>query len=733
MMKKIALIFFSLLLVTVVNAANSPKPLYKNSKAPIESRIADLLSRMTLEEKVMQLNQYTVGLNFNPNNLSDPIKQLSPYLGSVIYSAPNAKLRNLLQHKAINESRLGIPLLFGFDVIHGFRTVYPIGLAQGCSFNPDLVKEAASVAAREGKAAGIDWFFSPMIDVCHDPRWGRISEGYGEDPFVTAVFANATVKGFQGKQLNENSVAACLKHFVGYGASEAGRDYVYTEISRPTLWNLYLTPYQAGVEAGAMTLMSSFNDISGIPATANHYLLTDILKKKWNMKGFVVSDWDGVKQLINQGYARDLKDCAEKSINAGLDVDMNSGAYQQYLAELVKEGHVDTARVNDAVRRLLRVKFRLGLFDHPYTKEKSDANNYLLPSYLETAGKLAEETMVLLKNEKHVLPLSFKKIAVIGPLAKDGTDLLGNWHAYGKGEDVCQIWDALNKEFAGKAQLNYVKGCSFDSLTSKGLDSARTVAQWADAIILCMGEKGDWTGENQSRAHITLPQAQEKLIQELAKSGKPLILVLSNGRPLDLTPIEPYVQGILEIWQPGVNGASSVAGILSGRINPSGKLDITFPASVAQIPIYYNRHRPARPADQGYYHDLSVEPLYPFGYGLSYTHFTYSTPKCSTTNFRRNDTIQICVDVTNDGNKDGKETVLWYISDPVSTLTRPIKELRHFEKKTISKGQTRTFTFTIIPKKDLSYRDSKGNIMLESGEYDVIVGDKVIKLKLKDL
>jgi beta-glucosidase len=733
MMKKILFAFCSLLLSATMQAAPLPKALYKDAKAPIEARIADLLSRMTLDEKVMQITQYTVGLNFNPNNLSDPVKQLSPELGSVIYSAPNARLRNLLQRKAIKESRLGIPLLFGFDVIHGFRTVYPIGLAQGCSFNPDLVRSAASVAAKEGKAAGIDWFFSPMIDVCHDPRWGRVSEGYGEDPFVTAVFAQATVKGFQGEELNENSVAACLKHFVGYGASEAGRDYVYTEISRPTLWNLYLPPYQAGVEAGAMTLMSSFNDISGVPATANHYLLTDVLKKKWNMKGFVVSDWDGVKQLINQGYARDLKDCAEKSINAGLDIDMNSGAYQHYLAELVKEDKVDTARINDAVRRLLRVKFILGLFDHPYTKEKSDASNFLLPDYLKTAGQLAEETMVLLKNEDHILPLSSKKIAVIGPIAKASSDLLGNWHAFGNGKDVGRIWDDLNKEFSGKAQLQYVQGCNFDTLTSAGLDSAKDAVQWADAVILCLGEKGDWTGENQSRANITLPQAQETLIKSLAKTGKPLVLVLSNGRPLDLTPIEHDVKGILEIWQPGVNGASSVAGILSGRINPSGKLDITFPASVAQIPIYYNRHRPARTADQGYYHDLTVEPLYPFGYGLSYTHFTYSALRSNMPTFHKNDKIQVSVDVTNDGDRDGKETVLWYISDPVSTLTRPIKELRHFEKKMIPKGQTRTFTFNIDPKKDLSYRDSNGNIMLESGEYDVIVGDNVIKLKLKDL
>lgn len=335
---KIATTLAALMLTMNTAVAKTTKPVYKDPSAPIEARINDLLSRMTMEEKVMQLNEYTVGLNFNPNNMVDPVAEVSPLLGSVIYSAENARLRNQIQYKVMKESRLGIPMLFGWDVIHGFRTIYPIGLAQGCSFNPQLVRQAASVAAREGKAAGIDWFFSPMIDVAHDPRWGRISEGYGEDPYLTARMAEAVVRGFQGETLGPSAVAACPKHFVGYGASEAGRDYVYTEISAPTMWNMYLPPYEAAVKAGAMTIMSSFNDISGIPATANRYLLTNVLKKQWGLKGFVISDWDGVKQLVNQGYAADRKDCAEKAINGGLDIDMNSGCFQDHLAELVSEG-----------------------------------------------------------------------------------------------------------------------------------------------------------------------------------------------------------------------------------------------------------------------------------------------------------------------------------------------------------------------------------------------------------
>lgn len=725
---KVKTILAVLLLSVTSSMAKTEKPLYKDANAPIEERINDLISRMTLEEKMMQLNEYTVGLNFNPNNMADPVAEVSPLLGSVIYSSGNAKLRNLIQHKVMRESRLGIPMLFGWDVIHGFRTIYPIGLAQGCSFNPELVRNTAAVAAREGKAAGIDWFFSPMIDVAHDPRWGRISEGYGEDPYLTAKMAEAVVLGFQGEKLSPNTVAACPKHFVGYGASEAGRDYVYTEISNPTLWNMYLPPYETAVKAGAMTIMSSFNDISGIPATAHRYLLTDVLKKQWGMNGFVISDWDGVKQLVNQGFAADRKDCAEKAINAGLDVDMNSGCFQDHLVELVNEGKVDIARVDDAVRRVLRLKFTLGLFENPYTKEQPDDKNFLLPEYRAQAERLAEETMVLLKNKDAILPLQKKKIAVVGPLAKTGEDLIGNWHAMGRGSDAVQLWDGLQQEFQSKAELRYVRGCNLDSALNSGIDSARTVAEWADVVVLCMGEKGDWSGENQSRANITLPKAQTDLIAALQQTGKPLVLVLANGRPLDLHEIEPQVDAILEIWQPGVNGAASMAGILSGRINPSGKLDVTFPYSGAQIPIYYNRHRPARFADQGFYHDMTVEPLYKFGHGLSYTHYTYSNLRVDKTTFTKNDHVRVSVDVTNDGGYDGKEAVLWFVSDPVSSITRPIKELRHFEKQLIHRGETRTFTFDIDLLRDLSYRNGDGHQLLEAGTYEIMVDNQKITL-----
>ena len=725
------IVLAALLLTTVTGMAKNDKPLYKDPKAPIEARINDLIGRMTLEEKVMQLNEYTVGLNFNPNNMADPVAEVSPMLGSVIYSSANARLRNQIQRKVMRESRLGIPMLFGWDVIHGFQTIYPIGLAQGCSFNPDLVRQTAHMAALEGKAAGIDWFFSPMIDVAHDPRWGRISEGYGEDPYLTARMAEAVVHGFQGDELGPTTVAACPKHFVGYGASEAGRDYVYTEISGTTLWNMYLPPYEAAVKAGAMTVMSSFNDISGTPATAHHYLLTDVLKEQWGMKGFVISDWDGVKQLVNQGYAEDRKDCAAKAINAGLDIDMNSGCYQDHLAELVSEGRVDTARVNDAVRRVLRLKFILGLFENPYTQERPDKQNFLLPAYRQQAEQLAEETMVLLKNQDNTLPLKAKKIAVVGPLAKNSEALIGNWRAMGRDEDAVQLWEGLQQEFQGTAELRFVQGCSIDKAINGGLDSVRSAASWADAIVLCMGEQGNWSGENQSRANITLPEAQTDLIAALRQSGKPLVLVLANGRPLDLHEVEPQVGAILEIWQPGVNGAQSMAGILSGRINPSGKLDVTFPYSGAQIPIYYNRHPAARFADQGFYHDMTVEPLYPFGHGLSYTHFTYSNLRTSQTTFTQGDSVTVSVDVTNDGGRDGKEAVLWYVTDPVSSVTRPMKELRYFSKELIPSGETHTFTFHIQPQRDLAYRDGKGNLLLEPGKFIIQVGDKQLTLLMK--
>ena len=735
MRKKVLILGLCLLGVTHSLSSKDKKsiPLYKDAKAPIEKRIDDLISRMTLEEKVLQLNQYTLGRNNNVNNVGEEVKKVPSEIGSLIYFDINPELRNSMQKKAMEESRLGIPIIFGYDAIHGFRTIYPISLGQACSWNPGLVEQACAVSAQEARMSGVDWTFSPMIDVARDPRWGRVAEGYGEDPYTNGVFAAASVRGYQGDDMSaENRMAACLKHYVGYGASEAGRDYVYTEISAQTLWDTYLLPYEMGVKAGAATLMSSFNDISGVPGSANPYIMTEILKKRWKHDGFIVSDWGAVEQLKNQGLAATKKDAARYAFNAGLEMDMMSHAYDRHLKELVEEGKVTMAQVDESVRRVLRVKFRLGLFERPYTPVTNEKDRFFRPQSMAVAAQLAAESMVLLKNDNQILPLTNKKkIAVVGPMAKNGWDLLGSWCGHGKDTDVEMLYDGLTAEFGGDAELRYAMGCKPQGNDRSGFAGALDVARWSDVVIVCLGEMLTWSGENASRSTIALPQIQEELVKELKEAGKPIILVLSNGRPLELNRMEPLCDAILEIWQPGINGARSMAGILSGRINPSGKLAMTFPYSTGQIPIYYNRRKSGR-GHQGFYKDITSDPLYPFGHGLSYTEFKYGTVTPSVTKVKRGDRLSVEVTVTNVGARDGAETVHWFISDPYCSITRPVKELKHFEKQLIKAGETKTFRFDIDLERDFGFVNEDGKRFLEAGEYHILVQGQTVKIELID-
>ena len=735
MRKKVLILGLCLLGVTHSLSSKDKKsiPLYKDAKAPIEKRIDDLISRMTLEEKILQLNQYTLGRNNNVNNVGEEVKKVPSEIGSLIYFDINPELRNSMQKKAMEETRLGIPIIFGYDAIHGFRTIYPISLGQACSWNPGLVEQACAVSAQEARMSGVDWTFSPMIDVARDPRWGRVAEGYGEDPYTNGVFAAASVRGYQGDDMSaENRMAACLKHYVGYGASEAGRDYVYTEISAQTLWDTYLLPYEMGVKAGAATLMSSFNDISGVPGSANPYIMTEILKKRWKHDGFIVSDWGAVEQLKNQGLAATKKDAARYAFNAGLEMDMMSHAYDRHLKELVEEGKVTMAQVDESVRRVLRVKFRLGLFERPYTPVTNEKDRFFRPQSMAVAAQLAAESMVLLKNNNQILPLTNKKkIAVVGPMAKNGWDLLGSWCGHGKDTDVEMLYDGLTAEFGGDAELRYAMGCKPQGNDRSGFAGALDVARWSDVVIVCLGEMLTWSGENASRSTIALPQIQEELVKELKEAGKPIILVLSNGRPLELNRMEPLCDAILEIWQPGINGARSMAGILSGRINPSGKLAMTFPYSTGQIPIYYNRRKSGR-GHQGFYKDITSDPLYPFGHGLSYTEFKYGTVTPSATKVKRGDKLSAEVTVTNTGARDGAETVHWFISDPYCSITRPVKELKHFEKQFIKVGETKTFRFDIDLERDFGFVNEDGKRFLEAGEYHILVQGQTVKIELID-
>ncbi len=709
-------------------------PLYKDKNAPLEQRIEDLLGQMTTEEKIQQLNQLSFGVNLNPNNKGEAVNDVDPQVGSLIYLNENPVERNAIQQRAMEKSRLGIPILFGFDTIHGIKTVYPIPLAQACSWSPPLVTQAAAVAARETKLTGIDWTFSPMIDVARDSRWGRIAESYGEDPYAISIFGAATVRGYQGASLSDSgSVAACLKHFVGYGVSEGGRDYRATDISAQALWETYLPPFEAGVKAGAATLMSGFNDISGVPASANRYLLTEVLKQQWKHGGFVVSDWNSVEQLIAQGVAKDRKEAGLKSFTAGVEMNMVDRIYADHLQELLLEGKVTMDSINDAVSRVLRVKFRLGLFEQPYTPIVPEAERYLRPEDRAVAAKLAEESMVLLKNERAALPISskVKSLALIGPLVKDQENLLGCWSGNGKPKDVETIFEGVTREFGDNVKLSYARGCDFDGTDESGFADAFVAASNADAVVVCIGEKKAWSGENSSRSTIALPAIQEKLVARLKETGKPIILVLSNGRPLELQRLEPMADAIVEMWQPGVAGGTPLAGILSGRVNPSGRLAITFPLVTGQIPIYYGMRSSARPND-GNYKDISTEPLYTFGHGLSYTSFDYGKATLSNSKLAGDQKLTVQVPVTNTGSVTGQETAFWFISDPVCSVSRPMKELKHFEKKTINPGETVVFTFQIDPMRDLSHPDSTGRRLLEAGDFHVRIKDQKLTFELVD-
>ena len=723
------------LLATVASMGAKPQvPLYQQAEAPVEARVSDLLARMTLEEKILQLNQYILGLNNNVNNIGEAIEQIPPTIGSCIYFSADARLRNELQRQAVEQTRLGIPVLFGFDVIHGFRTIYPIPLAQGCAWNPEAVREASAMAAREARRSGTEWTFSPMIDVARDGRWGRVAEGYGEDPYANAVFGAAAVEGYQGNDLaSDQTVAACLKHYAAYGASEGGRDYHRTEVSSQALWETYLPPYQAGVEAGAATIMSAFNDISGTPATANRYLLTEVLRDRWKFDGFVVSDWNAVEQLIAQGVAEDRKEAARLAFAAGVDMDMKDDCYRDHLAELLAEGAISQEQIDQSVARILRLKFRLGLFENPYTPIYAEHERVLQSADRALAARVAEETMVLLKNEGGVLPLEeAKRIALIGPMVQDKHQIIGSWRGHGRDEDAESIFEGMTREFGDRCTLLYAAGCAFDGTDRSGFDEACRVAAEADVVVLCLGEKSAWSGENASRSTLALPAIQEELAAAVAAVGKPIVLVLSNGRPLELCRLEQLADAIVEMWQPGIAGGTPLAGILSGRVNPSGRLCITFPYATGQVPIYYNARQSARPQpDQGRYQDITTRPLYEFGYGLSYTTYAYGPLQTSATTLRRGERVRLSVEVTNTGDRDGLETVHWYIRDPFCSISRPVKELKHFEKRLIRKGESETFVWELDPERDLAYPDAQGNRLLEDGAFHILVGDQQLTLQLQ--
>ncbi len=689
---------------------------------------------MTLEEKLGQLNLLVLGRNNNINNIESGEKNsFSPLTGGYIYFSESAEMANEVQKRTIEESRLGIPLILGMDVIHGYKTIFPIPLAQACTWEPDMVKEASKVAAKESRLSGLRWTYSPMVDVARDARWGRVAEGYGEDPYANAVFGVATVEGYQGESLkDEYSIASCLKHYAGYAYSQGGRDYRSTEISPVALWETVLPPFKACVEAGAATVMSSFNDVNGIPATANHYLIQDVLKHRWGFDGFVVSDWSSVRQLINQRYAVDTLDAGVKSIMGGTDMDMYDGIYLKYFEEALDTKVLSMDYIDEAVRRVLRIKFELGLFENPYAEIVADSLRYLQPESLALAEEVASNSMVLLKNEGGVLPLSknISSIMLVGAMANDNEHIMGSWHCNGSPEDVITISEGLKAKFGKGTKINYLEGADFESNSEALKSKFKSVANASEVIVLALGEKNDWSGENGTKSTLSLPSAQEQLVKMAKEAGKPVILLLSSGRPLELCRIEPLADAMLQIWQPGTMGGSAVASILSGEANPSGRLAITFPYSTGQVPIYYNQRSNARNGTQGDYIDIPTTPLYTFGHGLSYSTFEYSEITLSKTQANKQDKVTATIKVTNTSAVDGKETIFWMIDDPVATVTQPVLKLKHFEKSEIKAGETKEFTFEIDPNRDLSFIDGKGRSNLEAGIFNIVVGDKRATLTL---
>jgi beta-glucosidase len=712
----------------------------------IDQKVNELLAKMTLDEKVGQLNQYsgdnavTGPLTINPNKEQE-IK--AGKIGSLL-NILGARYTRQYQELAM-QSRLKIPLLFGLDVVHGYKTTFPIPLAEAASWDLAAIELSARVAAREASASGIHWTFAPMVDISRDPRWGRVMEGAGEDTYLGSKIAYARVKGFQGNKLGDlTSIMACAKHFAAYGAAIGGRDYNSVEMSERALWETYLPPFKAALDAGAATFMNSFNDINGIPSTGNMHIQRDILKGKWGFNGFVVSDWTSISEMIAHGYSKDLKDAAYAAITAGSDMDMEANAYRFNLAQLVKEGKVPESLVDDAVRRILRKKFELGLFDDPYRysdvkRQQKELSN---PENTKAAREIAAKSIVLLKNENKVLPLSkdTKTIAFIGPMVKLKRANHGFWAVDLKDVDSTYIvsqWEGLQRKVSKDTKLLYAKGCGITDTNKSGFQEAVNIANQADIVILSVGERHDMSGEAKSRSTISLPGIQEDLIKELQKTGKPVVILINAGRPLVFNWTADNMPTIVYTWWLGSEGGNAIADVLFGDYNPSGKLPMTFPRTEGQIPIYYNHLNTGRPAknqdDHIYvsaYTDIQNTPKFPFGYGLSYTTFAYSDLKLSKSVIRKNETLEVSFTVANTGNVAGEEVVQLYLNDKVASLVRPVKELKDFQKIKLEAGQRKTITFTINNDK-LSFYHNDLELKSEPGEFDVMVGSSSEDIRLK--
>ena len=723
-------------------------------KAPrdMDRFIDQLMKKMTLEEKIGQLNLPVTGeITTGQAKSSDVAKRIRNGEVGGLFNLKGVERIREVQRQAVEESRLGIPLLFGMDVIHGYETIFPIPLGLSCTWDMKAIEESARIAAVEASADGISWTFSPMVDVSRDPRWGRVSEGNGEDPFLGAAIARAMIRGYQGKDMSRNDeIMACVKHFALYGASEAGRDYNTVDMSRQRMFNEYMLPYQAAVEAGVGSVMASFNEVDGVPATGSKWLMTDVLRKQWGFDGFVVTDYTGINEMIDHGMG-DQQTVAALALNAGVDMDMVSDAFSGTLKKSVEEGKVSVAAIDAACRRILEAKYKLGLFDNPY--KYCDVNRpkkqIFTKEHRAIARKTASESFVLLKNEG-VLPLSKKgTIAVVGPLANTRSNMPGTWSVAAVLDNAPSLVEGLREVVGDRAKVVTAKGSNLigdadyekratmfgrelhrDNRTDRELlDEALKVAAGADVIVAALGESSEMSGESSSRTNLEMPDVQRALLQELLKTGKPVVLVLFTGRPLVLTWEEEHVPAILNVWFGGSEAAYAISDVLFGDVNPSGKLTATFPQNVGQIPLFYNHKNTGRPLQEGRwfekfrsnYLDVSNEPLYPFGYGLSYTTFAYSDIHLSSTEMSADGELTATVTVTNTGSRDGAEVVQLYIRDLVGSVTRPVKELKGFEKIFLKAGESRKVSFSITPEL-LKFYNYDLQFVCEPGDFDVMIG-----------
>lgn len=736
------------LLYAVVLAASlmgCSQPQDKNTE--IENKVETLLHKMTLEEKLGQMNQ------LSPWDFEDLAKRVRKGEVGSILNVVNPEEVNKIQKIAVEESRLGIPLIISRDVIHGYKTIFPIPLGQAATFNPEVVKEGARVAAIEASADGIRWTFAPMIDVARDPRWGRIAESCGEDPYLNAIMGTAMIKGYQGDSLNDpTAIAACAKHFVAYGAAEGGRDYNSTFIPERVLRNVYLPPFKAAADAGCATFMTSFNDNDGVPSTANSFVLKDVLRKEWKYDGMVVTDWASALEMVNHGFCTDGKDAAEKSVNAGVDMEMVSETFIQNLKQSIAENKVSMETIDNAVRNILRLKFRLGLFDNPYVVTPQTVK--YAEKHLQTAKTAAEQSVILLKNENQTLPFTdkIKTLAVIGPMADAPYEQMGTWVFDGEKEHTQTPLTAIKEMYGDKVKVLFEKGLEYSrDKNTAGIARAVNAARQADAVVVFVGEESILSGEAHSLANLNLQGAQSLLIKELAATGKPVVTVVMAGRQLVIADEVKVSDAMLYSFHPGTMGGPAIADILFGKVNPSGKTPVTFPRMSGQVPIYYAQHKTGRPANptemlideipveagqtsvgcRSFYLDAGNSPLFPFGYGLSYTTFEYSNLSLASDNLTVQDTLSISFTLKNTGKYDGTEVVQLYVQDKVGSVTRPVKELKRFQRVTLKAGESTQVSLS-LPVSELAFWGYDMNYTVEPGDFTLWVGTNSAEGLTKD-